>query len=55
MLIPLVLTVFACVLVPLIAIHALCRPDLHSSIHFIALLALTPFVLFAVIVLRRHL
>lgn len=55
MLIPLVLLGCACVIIPAICIHALCRNDLHPSIQFLAMLILTPFVHYLILILRLHL
>jgi hypothetical protein len=55
MLMPLCMIVFLSGLLVSISIHILNRNDLDPSMHFLAILILAPFVLFAVKVMRLHL
>jgi len=54
MLIPLLLLVFAVTIIPAICVHTICRNDLDPSIQVVAMLILTPFFHFLVLVLRRN-
>jgi hypothetical protein len=55
MLIPLLILMFVCMILPAICVYTLNRGDVDPSIRFLGMLILSPFVHFLILVLRRNL
>lgn len=55
MLIPLLMLLFAGLIVPICCVGILAREDVHPSLQALALLILAPFIVFLIRVLRIHL